>query len=662
MNARETVDWAARNQSRLVRAFADLRCRIAGETPADPLPAADDTGAPTAVDALASAFELDAFELQVLLLCAGVEMDPALAACVARAGGDSDRGHVTFSLALSVLDAPDWRALAPSAPLRRFRLVEMKPGAGVTQAELRIDERVLHYLAGVNRLDGRLEGLLSPRQESPCMAEEHWRLAVESLELPTAPPWPAAVLNLCGDDLLGQEAVAAMVARRAGRELFVLRQADHPPVGAELDLFIQLWSRESRLLPAFLLLQWNKEQPTPAARRLAERLPGVVMVASRAPLHLDRAVEQVDVDKPSPRSQRRLWEALLGPLAGHVPEAIDNVCAQFRLSADAVADVAAQVLAQTEADGGVETQLEGGAPAGSDAEAEAEVARARLSQRLWRACRSAARPALEGLAERIVPVAGWDDLVLPAQQLDAVRQLASQARLRMTVHERWDFAGKGRRGLGLSALFCGQSGTGKTLAAEVLATALGLDLYRVDLSMVVSKYIGETEKNLARIFDAADGGGLVLLFDEADALFGRRSEVKDSHDRFANIEVGYLLQRMEAFQGLAILTTNLRSSLDRSFQRRLRFCIEFPFPDVGQRELIWSRVFPRATPTRGLVNQQLAQLNMAGGNIRNIALNAAFIAAQAGGPVDMGHLLAATRMEATKTERALSEVEIRGWV
>src|SRR6185437_7411183 len=201
----------------------------------------------------------------------------------------------------------------------------------------------------------------------------------------------------------------------------------------------------------------------------------------------------------------------------------------------------------------------------------------------------------------------------------------------------WGFAARTTRGLGISALFAGPSGTGKTLAAEVLANDLQLDLYRIDLSQVVSKYIGETEKNLRAVFDAAETSGAVLLFDEADALFGKRSEVRDSHDRYANIEVSYLLQRMESYRGLAILTTNRRSSLDTAFLRRIRFVIPFPFPDAGLRERIWARIFPPETPTRDLDTAKLARLNVTGGNIRNIALNAAFLAADMDQPVAMIH-------------------------
>jgi SpoVK/Ycf46/Vps4 family AAA+-type ATPase len=282
----------------------------------------------------------------------------------------------------------------------------------------------------------------------------------------------------------------------------------------------------------------------------------------------------------------------------------------------------------------------------------------------WQGCRARCRARLDGLAQRLQPAAAWEDLVLPDLQLHALRQIAIQVRHRSTVYESWGFAAKSARGLGIAALFSGVSGTGKTMAAEILATELRLDLYRIDLASVVSKYIGETEKNLRRVFDAAEESGAILLFDEADALFGKRSDVKDSHDRYANIEVSYLLQRMEAFQGLAILTTNLKSSLDRAFQRRLRFIVNFPFPDAAQRQEIWSRIFPAKAPTRELDPRRLSQLNVAGGNIRNIAVNAAFLAAEEGNgqPVEMKHLVRAARFEAEKIDRPLSEAETRGWI
>ena len=223
------------------------------------------------------------------------------------------------------------------------------------------------------------------------------------------------------------------------------------------------------------------------------------------------------------------------------------------------------------------------------------------------------------------------------------------------------FAQKSARGLGISALFPGASGTGKTVAAEVLADELNLDLYRIDLSQVVSKYVGETEKNLRQVFDAAEEGGAILLFDEADALFGKRSEVKDSHDRYANIEVSYLLQRVESYCGLANLTTNMKDAIDDAFLRRIRWVVVFPFPDATLRAEIWRRIIPEATPTEDLDPAKLAHLNVPGGNIRNIALHAAFLAADEDEAARMQHILRAARIEYTKLEKPLTDREIRGW-
>lgn len=272
----------------------------------------------------------------------------------------------------------------------------------------------------------------------------------------------------------------------------------------------------------------------------------------------------------------------------------------------------------------------------------------------------AALSPLQALAQRIETLATWDDLVLPAEQTVLLREIAGQVRQMATVYETWGFAARGQRGLGISALFAGESGTGKTMAAEVLANELGLPLYRIDLSAVVSKYIGETEKNLRRVFDAAEAGSAILLFDEADALFGKRGEVKDSHDRYANIEVSYLLQRMESYAGLAILTTNFKSALDPAFLRRIRFVVNFPFPDASQRAEIWRRIFPAQTPLDGVDIGRLTRLSVAGGNIRNIAVNAAFLAADKREPVGMSHLLHAARREYTKLEKPLSELEFAG--
>ena len=268
---------------------------------------------------------------------------------------------------------------------------------------------------------------------------------------------------------------------------------------------------------------------------------------------------------------------------------------------------------------------------------------------------------MDRLAQPIEARATWDDLVLPAPQMLLLRTIVAQVRQRARVSDEWGFAERGERGLGIHALFSGPSGTGKTMAAEVIANALALDLYRIDLGAVVSKWVGETEKNLERVFAAAERSGAILLFDEADALFGRRSEVRDSHDRYANLEVSFLLQRCESYRGLAILTSNLKAGIDHAFARRLRFTVTFPFPDEAHRREIWRRVFPARTPREGLDVDRLARLSLAGGHIRNVALNAAFLAADAGEPVRMRHLAAAARAEHAKLERPLGEAEVAGW-
>jgi SpoVK/Ycf46/Vps4 family AAA+-type ATPase len=362
-------------------------------------------------------------------------------------------------------------------------------------------------------------------------------------------------------------------------------------------------------------------------------------------LPLRRPSVQLEVRRPTPAEQRELWRGYLGEVAGRLNGQVESLVAQFNLNSSSIRTVAADALERSAL-----------AAAGHHPDSDP------LPEMLWRSCCAQSRARLESLAQYIEPVATWEDLVLPPVQLQTLRQITAQVRQRQRVYQDWGFSQKSSRGLGISALFAGGSGTGKTMAAEVLANELCLNLYRIDLSQVVSKYIGETEKNLRQVFDAAEDGGAILLFDEADALFGQRSEVKDSHDRYANIEVSYLLQRMESYLGLAILTTNMKASLDSAFLRRLRFTVQFPFPDTSQRAEIWRRVFPQATPTEGLNPEALARLNVAGGNIRNMALTAAFLAADEDRPIAMRHLLSAARSEYAKLEKTLTDAEVRGWV
>jgi hypothetical protein len=718
--------WEEANQICLMAALAEVRATLERLlSPSDgPSPADAPTGwtmmeevrasmpAPPALETLCATFGLTSFERKILLMCAGVELDSRFASLCAAANKEIRSSLPTFSLALAAFEDAHWGALLPSKPLRFWRLVEVVPGDTLTTSPLRIDERILHYLAGVPSLDERLRGLTEPLIAVTSISDRRLggqRLPLQPAEIAlpgsqravaeqVAGCWARAsgqtwwpVVQLCGIDLASKRAVAAAACALLGLHLRVISAQVAPRGAADVDLFIRLWEREAALHPSGLLLEYDDAdtldaQAEASLKRLVETLHSPLLISTRERHKpVERRVLSFQVPGATSMEQIQVWKEALGEAAVALDGRVESLVCQFSLSAGNIHAAVAQALQPSEITVGA---CHGVPPNGRDADASGRDADAsgrdadasgrdasrgtpwraptdsedQLAAALWDACRMQARPRLEGLAQRIEPSAAWDDLVLPQTQKELLRQIALHVRQRSKVYQTWGFATKGSRGLGISALFAGPSGTGKTMAGEVLANELRLDLYRIDLSQVVSKYIGETEKNLRRVFDAAEGGAAILLFDEADALFGKRSEVKDSHDRYANIEVGYLLQRMEAYRGLAILTTNRKEALDFAFLRRIRFVIEFPFPEAAQRAEIWRRVFPRQTPTEGLRVDRLARLSAAGGNIYNIAMGAAFLAADAGEPVRMSHLLCAARSEFTKLERPLTDSEIAGWV
>jgi len=406
--------------------------------------------------------------------------------------------------------------------------------------------------------------------------------------------------------------------------------------------------------------EWDREDGAKenAIAQLMESITTGLIITTRdrrrAP---KRPLITFDVHPPTKQEQLEIWQNALGEIAPSLNGQVEILVEQFNLNAPTIYAVCSEALGRIAGEQGSR-----GAEVSEEFNSPLPLRSSAPLPQLWDICRAQSRPRLDDLAQRIDPAATWDDLVLPETARQTLREIAAHLRQRTKVYQQWGFASKGGRGLGISALFAGSSGTGKTMSAEVLAGELQLDLYRIDLSSGVSKYIGETEKNLRRVFDAAEGGATILLFDEADAIFGKRSDVKDSHDRYANMEVSYLLQRMESYQGLAILTTNLKDSLDTAFLRRIRFVVKYAFPDAKDRAEIWRRIFPKNTPTQGLDCNKLARLNVAGGNIRNIALNAAFMAADAGEPVQMKHLLEAARTEYVKLERTLTDAEVKGWL
>jgi SpoVK/Ycf46/Vps4 family AAA+-type ATPase len=278
---------------------------------------------------------------------------------------------------------------------------------------------------------------------------------------------------------------------------------------------------------------------------------------------------------------------------------------------------------------------------------------------LYAASRLQSNRKLAALAQKITPHYGWDDIVLPPDRLQQFREICNYVKYSALVYHQWGFDNKLAMGKGLNALFAGPSGTGKTMAADIIAGELGLDLYKIDLSGVVSKFIGETEKNLSRIFSEAETSNAILFFDEADALFGKRSEVRDSHDRYANIEISYLLQRMEEYDGIVILATNLRKNMDDAFVRRMHCTVDFPYPGGRERQMIWDRIWPDDIPRSPQLDLGFMahRFELAGGNIRNIALAAAFLAADDGGVVAMPHLIHATRREYQKMGKVITDGE-----
>ena len=366
---------------------------------------------------------------------------------------------------------------------------------------------------------------------------------------------PLPIEQLLGPDPISKQLVAHHAAARLNRKLYRLPVETLPSAPLELETFARLCQREGRLSPFALYLDTEEMDPTTANRspvlsRFIARNEGFCFVDVREIMpRLGQNQIAIDIAKPTASEQQFAWSEELGAKVANTSALL---AAQFNFNLPNLRNLARL------------------------AKAEAENAPESLSRKAWDICRASERPRLDALAQRLEP-ASIHDLVLPSQEMKLLREIAAQVGQRNKVYGEWGLARKMNRGFGISALFAGDSGCGKTMAAEVIANGLRLNLYRIDLSAVVNKYIGETEKNLRRVFDAAEDGGAVLLFDEADALFGKRSEVKDSHDRYANVEVSYLLQRMEAYRGLAILTTNMKSALDPAFLRRLRFVVNFPW-------------------------------------------------------------------------------------
>ncbi len=646
--------WHRHNRAVLVAELTRLKryLRPDADAPEVDGPAAPEDGFVPAIDRLSDAFDLSGFERDAVLLCAGVEADAGFAESCAAAQGNPQWTRPTVGLLLAVLPEASWRSLSPSGVLRGADILRLDKATEFVRAPVSVDEAILHFLLDGDYLDPELDGIAEPLRTAPTSVAEHHAAVARALAFWERASGPLPILHLAARDAGDGLAAAALLCREAGAEPWHVDAASLPTQPAALRKVARHWRRLARLFDAVAVVAVPDETGTEigeTATRFAEAVESPVVLVGRerrgGPL---RDLVSLELPNPGIASRRQLWCDALGAALGGPPDptAVDALATTFELDIAAVRTAAAVAAAPK------------GAGSGGQRRRVTSAADAWLPT-VWGACRERARFRLDQLAQRIDPQTGWDGLVVPRAVEEGLRDLVNQIRHRGQVYEEWKLGKDGARGLGVTALFAGPSGTGKTLAAEVIAGALDLDLYRIDLASVVSKYIGETEKNLARIFDAADAGGVVLLFDEADALFGKRSEVKDSHDRYANIEVGYLLQRMEAYRGLALLTTNLRDSMDQAFQRRLRLVLDFPFPDAALRARLWRVSLPDSVPQKGIDPAALARLPLAGGQIRTVALNAAFLAAADGGVLRPGHLLTAVRREYAKHGRALSDSEAR---
>lgn len=617
---------------------------------------------------LAQAYELDSFEVGVLAIALAPEVDLRYGRLYAFLQDDINRRAPTVDLVLNLLCSGPEEKLACRAAFRAgSRLVSSQlihvsvppdsaspSGASLLVGELRADEQVVRLLLGGEELDARLApftvlwsakglagGLPFASETSTAVLRQVQAARRESRTLR---------LHLLAPEGAGRRRLAAAACAEVGCGLLMADVAGMLRA-LPVELSFGLLAREAWLHDAALYLHGVDELFLPehknSLRCLMEQLavlPQVLYFGGQqawpAGLLAPGAMMQVELPELTLGQRADCWQTALGEHASTAASALSlELAGHFQL-------LPAQIFRAV----------------------DEATAQARLAGRpkptvddLRLAARRQTRGRLDELAQRVVSAFGWSDLVLPEDTLAQLHEICDRAAYRWQVFEQWGFGAKLSLGTGANALFAGPSGTGKTMAAGVLAGALGLDLYKIDLSGVVSKYIGETEKNLDTIFRAAAGANAVLFFDEADALFGKRSEVRDSHDRYANIEISYLLQKMEEYEGIAILATNLRQNLDEAFIRRLAFTVHFPFPDEPSRLRIWQGLWPAALPLAADVDLAFlaGQYPLSGGNIKNIALAAAFQAAADGRPVSMAHLLQAVRREYQKLGKPLRDDDFR---
>ena len=605
------------------------------------------------LDRLAHLYQLDALDRDAIVIALAPEIDLRYERLYAYLQDDVTRKRPTVDLVLNLVCGSREEKLAgrsrfsSEGPLIANQILHLTADPALANPALlghylKVDEGIIHYLLGHTGLDQRLRSssrLVEVSSEETLPNEEGlWRL--ETLARSARTNRTPLCLYFQGPRTSLKRRTARAIAARLGAPLI---EVDASQLDAEHHA--SLLFREAVVRDAVVYIEGNDaaiDNTSSPVRALWNRLqafPGIAILAGqRTWLSPPVPVVTFPFEQLRATDRRRIWEEKLSEIREKPkPETVDRLASTYRLTEDDIQQVVAR------------------------AERDAQARGADLDSTLLRLARSQGARELAPMAQRMAPIYTWNDLVLPPATIQLLREIADQARFRTVVLDDWGFDRKLSLGKGLTALFAGPPGVGKTMAVEVIAKDLNLDIYRIDLSQVVSKYIGETEKNLAHVFDQAAEGNAILFFDECDALFGKRTEVHNAHDKYANTEVSYLLQRIEEYEGLCILATNFQQNLDPAFLRRLRFIVSIEFPNEQSRTHIWERVWPEDTPVSRAVDAEFLgkQFKLAGGSIRNAALSAAFLAAAEGSKeVRMKDVVRAVRREVEKSGRTMSRAEL----
>lgn len=623
---------------------------------------------------LAQTFELSAFDLDLILIAIAPEIDLRYERIYAYLQDDVTRKHPSVDLALNLLCSSAEAKLrrrnhfASNAPLIHHNLLYLITDPNQNQPPflsryLKLDDQIVRLLLGQEGLDTRLTSFCELSQPSVSLDQlpstEQTRQALTALAIHAIKNNQRLQLYFHGASGVGKYQTAAAISHTLNKKFLVADLAHTLNLKSEFHPTLKLLFREAQFQNAVLYLRGLDELRSPEHRQNYQQLlailaiaQGITILSGSQPWLVtsvsDTSILSISFAMPDFAQRQACWQKSFA--AVNIPaneEHLQTLAARFRLTPEQITN--AVIYAKNRAYW--QTALEF-----SDQLDQPQIPPLNI---LFAAARAQSGHGLTNLARKVEPKYTWEEIVLPTEQLSQLREICNQVKHRQMVYGTWGFDRKLSLGKGLNVLFCGSPGTGKTMAAEVIANELEIDLYKIDLSQIVSKYIGETEKNLDRIFTAAESANAILFFDEADALFGKRSEVKDAHDRYANIEVGYLLQKMEEYEGIAILATNLRQNMDDAFVRRLQIIIDFPFPDEGDRQRIWSVIFPQEAPLAPTVDFELLarEIKLAGANIKNIGLAAAFYAAEEGKVIGMSHLIKAARGEHQKLGRTWHEFE-----